>query len=221
MKDTITAEITHHESKIPRSIFRAMDGAKKFLNAQLFKVPWLWRLDPTGFERNQILKSDTLRTYGRTVREQINVSPLHNQILTRSFFVKFQVIGKKGFNSCYLTGSICVDCGSGWVARETTKEEEYRISREVCWANVALGVFLCSEYVLFFGLMVGVQYFIRKFSRKLFRRVHSSKYEASLRLVLCLEWDTHYWREEDIIKCAQWGNYSAQRLLPYIYSSDE
>jgi hypothetical protein len=94
-KNTITTKGTHHESKIPRSILRAMDGAKKFLNAQLLKVPWLWRLDPTGFETNQILNSDTLRSYGRAIREQINVSPLHNRLLTYSFFVKFQVIGRK------------------------------------------------------------------------------------------------------------------------------
>lgn len=94
-KDTITAEGTHHESKIHRSILRAMDGAKKFLNAQLLKVPWLWRLDPTGFETNQILNSDTLRSYGRTIREQINVFPLDNRMLIYSFFVKFQVIGRK------------------------------------------------------------------------------------------------------------------------------
>jgi hypothetical protein len=29
--------------------------------------------------------------------------------------------------------------------------------------------------------------------------------------VLCLEWDVHYWTGEDIIKCAVWGNYNAQR----------
>lgn len=94
-KDTSTAKGAHPESKIPRSILRAMDGAKKFLNAQLLNVPWLWRLDPTGFETNQILNSDTLRSYGRTIREQINVFPLDNRMLTYSFFVKFQVIGRK------------------------------------------------------------------------------------------------------------------------------
>jgi hypothetical protein len=94
-KDTITANGTHRDTKIPRSILRAMDGAKKFLNAKLLKVPWLWRLDPTGFETNPLLNSDTLRSYGRTIREQINVPPLHNRLLTYSFFVKFQVIGRK------------------------------------------------------------------------------------------------------------------------------
>jgi hypothetical protein len=60
-------------TNVPRSILRAMEGAKEFLHAQLLKVPWLWRLDPTGFERKQVLDSNTLRTYGKTVREQINV----------------------------------------------------------------------------------------------------------------------------------------------------
>lgn len=32
-------------------------------------------------------------------------------------------------------------------------------------------------------------------------------------IVLCLEWDTHYWTAEDLLKCAEWGNYSAQKYI--------
>ena len=35
-------------------------------------------------------------------------------------------------------------------------------------------------------------------------------------LVLCLEWDTHYWSKEDLIECAKWGNYSAQKYTSYV-----
>jgi len=34
---------------------------------------------------------------------------------------------------------------------------------------------------------------------------------AELIEVLCVEWDMHCWTNNDIIKCAEWGNYNAQR----------
>jgi hypothetical protein len=45
----------------------------------------------------------------------------------------------------YLTNSICLDCGDGWIPRNATPEEEHELAQRVRWANVALGIFLCSE----------------------------------------------------------------------------
>jgi len=36
-----------------------------------------------------------------------------------------------------------------------------------------------------------------------------------LTIVLCLEWDTHYWTKEDLLKCARWGNYTAQKYVSF------
>jgi hypothetical protein len=78
MKETPKGQTRPQTTSVPRSILRAMEGAKQFLHSQLLKVPWLWRLDPIGFEREQILNANTLRSYGKTVREQINVFFLLN-----------------------------------------------------------------------------------------------------------------------------------------------
>jgi hypothetical protein len=97
MKETSKGQTSPQTTGVPRSILRAMEGAKEFLHSQLLKVPWLWRLDPTGFERDQILNSNTLRIYGKTVRDQINVSFLLHYADVYwfgSFFVKFPVTGK-------------------------------------------------------------------------------------------------------------------------------
>lgn len=53
-------------------------------------------------------------------------------------------------------------------------------------------------------------------------RIHQTKLPAAmskgnrfwpidLTSVLCVNWDTHYWTHEDILKCARWGNYTSQR----------
>ena len=61
--------------QVPRSILRAMDGAKAFLHSSLLKVPWMWRMDPAGSTVNGEIVTDELRNYQKTIRSQINVEP--------------------------------------------------------------------------------------------------------------------------------------------------
>ena len=88
------------------------------------------------------------------------------------------------------------------------------LSRRVCWADVGLGVFLCSRYLsLFSSLTTVVQGSIRSFCPNLSPKVRYPMGQLCMltRGVLCLEWDTHFWTVGDLLKCAEWGNYSAQR----------
>ena len=62
------------DDKTPRSILRSMDGAKAFLDPVLLDVPWLWRLERVKVNESAQLNSDELRTYGKIIRYQINVS---------------------------------------------------------------------------------------------------------------------------------------------------
>ena len=62
------------------------------------------------------------------------------------------------------------------------------------------------------SLSVVVLSSISSFCQNLFPRVISPAFILDYSYsVLCLEWDTHYWTKEDLIKCADWGNYTAQR----------
>jgi len=63
------------DDQIPRSILRAMDGAKDFLHASLLKVPWLWRMDSVHVRGKGDVVTEELRNYGKIVRSQINVIP--------------------------------------------------------------------------------------------------------------------------------------------------
>jgi hypothetical protein len=65
---------TSSDDKIPRSILRAMEGAKAFLHSALLKVPWLWRMDPLRIKAAQEITATDLRTYGKVIRSQINVN---------------------------------------------------------------------------------------------------------------------------------------------------
>jgi hypothetical protein len=58
-----------------------MDGAKAFLDPVLLDVPWLWRMEPVRIKKNEQLDVDQLRTYGKIIRNQINVSTLFGRIL--------------------------------------------------------------------------------------------------------------------------------------------
>ena len=69
------------DDKIPRPILLAMDGAKAFLDPVLLDVLWLWRMEPVKIKVNEGLDSDQLRTYGKIIRNQINVSTLFGRIL--------------------------------------------------------------------------------------------------------------------------------------------
>jgi hypothetical protein len=64
---------TLSDVQIPRSILRAMDGAKAFLHSSLLKVPWMWRMSPATIMGKGESVSDELRSYGKNVRSQINV----------------------------------------------------------------------------------------------------------------------------------------------------
>lgn len=146
---TIETSTSHHQaasdSSVPRSIARAMDGAQAFLHSALLKVPWLWRCDSTILDTKPKLSAEELRTYGKRARSQISVSsPLLYTNLVASSSNPDKPVHKR-FQLCHLTISVCIDCGEGWHPRDVTREEEEQQSRIVCWANVALGVFLCSR----------------------------------------------------------------------------
>ena len=64
------------DTAVPRSIVRAMEGAKDFLHSTLLKVPWLWRADTAIVNAKPSLNSDELREHCKEVRSQINVYSL-------------------------------------------------------------------------------------------------------------------------------------------------
>jgi hypothetical protein len=72
---SIASRKTFSDDQIPRSILRAMDGAKDFLHASLLKVPWLWRMDSANVRGKGEVVTEELRGYGKIVRSQINVGP--------------------------------------------------------------------------------------------------------------------------------------------------
>jgi hypothetical protein len=63
------------DMQIPRSILRAMDGAKAFLHSSLLNVPWMWRMNPAASTISGEIVTDELRHYQKTIRSQINVEP--------------------------------------------------------------------------------------------------------------------------------------------------
>ena|SRR5208282_4527169 len=66
---------TSSDMQVPRSILRAMDGAKAFLHSSLLKVPWMWRMDSAAPTVSGEIVTDELRNYQKTIRSQINVEP--------------------------------------------------------------------------------------------------------------------------------------------------
>jgi len=62
------------DDKTPRPILLAMDGAKTFLDPILLDVPWLWRMEAVKIKETEQMDSVQLRTYGKIIRREINVT---------------------------------------------------------------------------------------------------------------------------------------------------
>lgn len=146
-KNSITCSSFSSDDKVPRTILRAMEGAKGFLHSSLFKVPWLWRMDPAAIRSDENSDGpEDFRNYGKAVRSLINVCPLAHIPLISQLLRQIPSNRLHFSIPSNLTLRICVDCGEGSQPWDTTFGNERKRSRCICWANAALGVFLCSEY---------------------------------------------------------------------------
>lgn len=104
-----------------------------------------------------------------------------------------------------------------------TESQIKESSRIVCWADVSLGVFLCARYGP--GTSLAENSCAKLHQKHLPKSISKGRLCLRLNLtpspiVLCLEWDCHYWNFEDLLKCAEWGNYSAQKFPPCFTSAN-